>query len=195
MNTLSYRPNLLFFIWIRNKHPLFILNHKLNKQLYYRKLIITLTTKETGINKLVGDFIIWKVNGKFHRDNGPAWIRGVSNETPNGTRHSYYINGIKHRGLFHTGKVEPSYINGISKHNPNGKYNSYYHHGKLHRDGGPAIIYGISTENPNGIENTYYQHGIIHRDNGPARIEGISKINPNGTYHEYYQHGERVDPF
>jgi len=167
MNTLSYRPNLLFFIWIRNKHILFLINHKLNKQIYYHKLIIALTTNETGdgVDGVDGDFIIWKVNGKFHKDDGPAWIVGISKENPNGTIHAYYHNGKRHRGLSQDRKVVPAYIQGISKEYPNGCYHAYFKHGKLHREDGPAIIYGIYNENP------------------------------NGTYHEYHINGKRVKPF
>jgi len=164
MNTLSYRPNLLFLIWIRNKHALFILNHKLNRKLYYQKLIIALTTNETG-NGLYGACKIWKVNGKKHKDDGPASIYGISKNNPNGTYHYYYQHGILHRRLSQDGKV------------------------------GPAIINGISTENPNGTNHFYYKHGQRHRDNGPACIEEISKENPNGTRHYYYMHGELVDRF
>ena len=98
MNVLGYRPNLLFLIWIRNKNVLFLLNHKLNRKLYYRKLITALTTKETG-NYDKCDFIIWKVNGQTHREPspdgkvGPASIYGISKNNPNGTEHYYYING------------------------------------------------------------------------------------------------------
>jgi len=158
MNTLGYRPNLLFLIWIRNKHALFILNHKLNKQLYYQKHIIALTTKKTG-NGMVGAFIIWKVNGKFHKDDGPAWIQGISKENPNGTIHAYYHNGKRHRGLSQDGKVGPAYIQGISKEYPNGSYHAYYKHGKNHRDDGPARIHNISKENPKGTKHLYYING------------------------------------
>jgi len=164
MNTLGDRPNLLFLIWIRNKNILFLLNHKLNKQLYYRKLTIALTTKETGSDGYTV-FTIWKVNSKIHKDDGPAYIGGILNENPNGTKHIYYKHGKRHRGVFQDGKVGPACIQGISNNNPNGTYLHYYNHGKLHREDGPAIIYGISNENPNGI------------------------------YYEYYINGERVGPF
>jgi len=123
MNTLSYRPNLLFLIWIRNKHPLFLLNHKLNKQLYYQKLIIALTTKQTG-NRSDGGFITWRVNGKTHKDDGPAIIGGISNENPNGTQHYYFKHGKHHRD------DGPACIYGISKEDPNGTYHAYYINGK-----------------------------------------------------------------
>jgi len=158
MNTLGYRPNLLFIIWIRNKHPLFLLNHKLNKQLYYRKLIIALTTNETG-SGMYGVYIIWKVNGKIHKYDGPAYIGGISTENPNGILHKYYHNGKYHRGLSQDEKDQPAIINGISTENPNGTYNEYYIHDKCHRDDGPARIYGISKENPNGTSRIYFQHG------------------------------------
>jgi len=131
MNIFSYRPNLLFLIWIRNKHPLFILNHKLNRKLYYQKLIIALTTKETGNNGVGCAFITWKLNGKKHKDDGPAIIGGISNENPNGVYHTYYQNGKLHRGPSQDGKV------------------------------GPARIYGISKEHPNGTKHDYFQHGIL----------------------------------
>ena len=158
MNTLGYRPNLLFLIWIRNKHALFILNHKLNKQLYYQKHIIALTTKQTG-NVVAGAFIIWTVNGKKHKYDGPALIQGISKENPNGTEHIYYQYGKLHRGLSQDGKVGPAYIQGISKKNPNGIYNTYYQHGIRHRDDGPAVIREISKEHPNGSDQLYYING------------------------------------
>jgi len=164
MNTLGDRPNLLFLIWIRNKNARFLLNHKLNKQLYYRKLIIALTTNETS-NGVDGAFIIWKVNGKIHKDGGPACIFGISTENPNGTKHIYYKQGQRHRGLSQDGKVGPAYIGGISIEHPKGVYHHYYNHGKLHREDGAAIIYGISNKNP------------------------------NSTYHEYHINGKRVKPF
>ena len=163
MNTFSYRPNLLFLIWIRNKHPLFILNHKLNRKLYYQKLIIALTTKETGNNGVGCAFITWKLNGKKHKDDGPASIYGISKNNPNGTYHYYYQHGILHRRLSQDGKV------------------------------GPAIIQGISKENPNGTSHHYYRNGLHHRDDGPAFIRGISKNNPDGTYQLYYNNGKFIN--
>ena len=123
MNTLGYGPNLLFLIWIRNKHTLFILNHKLNKLLYYHKLIIALTTKETG-SGIYGGFITWKVNDKAHRDDGPATILGISKNNPNGTYHYYYKHGKLHRD------DGPAYIGGITTEKPNGTYQHYYLNGE-----------------------------------------------------------------
>jgi len=153
MNTLSYRPNLLFLIWIRNKHHLFILNHKLNRNLYYRKLIIALTTKQTGNCVNGGTYIIWRVNSKKHRDDVPSHIYGISKKNPNGTYHIYYKNEKIHR------EDGPAVIYGISNENPNGTKNVYYINGELHRDDGPAFINGISKENPDGTYHQYYING------------------------------------
>jgi len=194
MDILSYRPNLLFLIWIRNKHVLFLLNQKLYKNLYYRKLIIALTTKETcKFNEL--DFIVWKVNGQTHREPSqdkkvePACIYGISKNNPNGAEHQYYQHGKLHRD------DGPAWIDGISIENPNGTNHEYYQHEKRHREDGPVIIDGISKDNPNGTKHQYYQHGKLHRDDGPACITGISNENPNGSRHSYYIDGVKVDPF
>jgi len=123
MNVLGYRPYILFLIWIRNKNVLFLLNHKLNRKLYYRKLIIALTTTKNGNNRN-GAFIVWKVNGKVHRNEGPAIISDITTENPNGTEHSYYQHGKCHRD------GGPARIYGISNKYPNGIYHSYYQYGE-----------------------------------------------------------------
>jgi len=142
MNVLSYRSNLIFLIWIRNKHILFLLNHKLNKPLYYLKLINALTTKESAINYNGTSFIIWRLNDKIHRDEGPAVINGISTENPNGTYHAYFRNGKLHRD-FDSANIEE-----ISVNNKNG----------------PAIIYGISKNNPNGNIQSYYTNGKLFKN-------------------------------
>jgi hypothetical protein len=62
----------------------------------------------------------WWLNGKIHREDGPAVIR------PNGTQ-EWFINGKRHR------KDGPAYIesNGIQV---------WYINDNLHREDGPAII-------------------------------------------------------
>jgi len=189
MNILSHRPNILFMVWVRNKQINVILNLKLRRQLYYTKIIKALTTIETGIYLNQGHFKLWKINGKEHRDDGPACIYGISNEKPNGTDHYYYKHGKRHRD------DGPAWIQGISTENPNGTDHYYYKHGKRHRDDGPAWIHGISKENPNGTKHIYYQHGERHRDDGPAYIGGISTEKPNGTRHSYYKNGIEVYSF
>jgi len=180
MEILSRRPNILFLIWVRNNNINFLFNQKLNKQLYYRKLINALTTIEYN-----SSLKIWTVNGKIHREDGPARIENISNNNPNGTNYGYFSRNLLHRD------DGPASICGITKENPNGTYQSYYQHDKLHREDGPALIYGISKENPNGTYHAYYKHRQRHRKDGPAIIQEISKENPNGTYHAYYKHGQR----
>jgi len=152
MDVLSHRPNILFLIWVRNKHILYLLNHKLYKPLYYRKLIDALTTIENGIN-IHGNFKKWVINGKTHRDDGPAWIQGISKEHPNGRYNGYFNNDKLHRN------DGPASINGISQLDPNGRSHHYFEHGICHRDDGPAVIEGISVNNPNGTYRAYYKNG------------------------------------
>jgi len=153
MDVLSSRPNILFLVWVRTKNSHFLLNNKLRRPIYRIKLINALTTIENGI-EFGKKFKTWKVNGKCHRENGPAYIAGISKDNPNGTYHSYYRNGKCHR------EDGPAIIYGISKDNPNGTYHAYYMNGEYHRDDGPAIIKGISKDNPNGTSQGYYKNGI-----------------------------------
>jgi len=148
MDVLSCRPNILFLVWVRNQNIHFLINNKLRRPIYRSKLINTLTTIENGI--IYGEHVkIWKINDKRHRDDGPAYIYGISNDNPNGTNHGYYMNGKWHRD------DGPAIIRGISKDNPNGTSHYYYRNGELHRDDGPAIIRGISKDNPNGTLHEY----------------------------------------
>tara|TARA_R110002072_G_scaffold266193_2_gene425038 strand:- start:5275 stop:5688 length:414 start_codon:yes stop_codon:yes gene_type:complete len=43
------------------------------------------------------DALLWKKDGKLHRENGPAWI-SVNPETGVHTHEDYYENGLCHRG-------------------------------------------------------------------------------------------------
>ncbi len=63
----------------------------------------------------------WYLNGKFHREDGPAviWANGYQ---------SWYLNGKLHR------EDGPAVIGA------NG-YQAWYLNGQLHREDGPAIIY------------------------------------------------------
>jgi len=153
MDILSNRPNILFPIWVRNQNIHFLLNNKLRRPIYRIKLINALTTIKNGINNGIY-FKFWTVNGKYHRDDGPAYINGISNDNPNGTENAYYRNSKRHRD------DGPTIISGISKDNPNGTSHEYFRNGKCHRDDGPAIIRGISKDNPNGTCHSYYRNGI-----------------------------------
>jgi len=168
MDVLSRRPNILFLVWVRNKNSHFLLNNKLRRPIYRIKLINALTTIENIIEFGI-QCKTWKINNKKHREDGPAIIRGISKDNPNGTLQIYYRNALRHRD------DGPAYIEGISKDNPNGTLQIYYRNGKHHRDDGPAYIEGISKDNPNGIYHSYYTNGNWHIEDGPAIIYGISK--------------------
>ncbi len=71
----------------------------------------------------------WYKDGKYHRDDGPAFI------WPNGTQY-WYKDGEPHR------EDGPAFIW------PNG-YQSWWKDGKLHREDGPAII------RPDGYQEWY----------------------------------------
>jgi len=124
MDVLSCRPNILFLIWVRSKNIHFLINNKLRRPIYRIKLINALTIIKYYIT--FGDNCrVWRVNGKWHREDGPAFIKGISNDNPNGTYHVYYRNGRCHRD------DGPAYIDGISKDNPNGTYHEYFRNGIL----------------------------------------------------------------
>jgi len=187
MDVLSCRPNILFPIWVRNQNIHFLLNKKLRRPIYSIKLINALTTIENGI-KFGLQCKTWKIKNKKYREDGPAYIIGISNDNPNGTNHEYYMNDELHRD------DGPAFIKGISKNNPNGTYHAYFRNDQRHRYDGPARIEGISNDNPNGTRHEYYMNDELHRDDGPAIIRGISKDNPNGTSNSYYMNGIQVEP-
>ena len=60
----------------------------------------------------------WFLNGKLHREDGPAIVDGNIQE--------WWLNGNRHR------EDGPAIING--------KYRAWYLNGKWHREDGPAII-------------------------------------------------------
>jgi hypothetical protein len=110
------------------------------------------------------DRIVYYLNGKVHRSDGPAiersngtkeWyldgkvhrLDGPAIERANGTK-EWWIEGKKHR------KDGPAYecVNGTKK---------WYQQGKLHRLSGPAIEYD------NGDKEWYFED-MLHREDGPA---------------------------
>ena len=99
----------------------------------------------------------WWINGKRHREDGPAreWSDG-------GTE--WYLNGKRHR------EDGPAieYANG---------YKSWYLNGKLHREDGPATEYA-------GYK-AWYLNGKRHREDGPAieYANGTKKWYQNGKFH------------
>jgi len=146
MEILSDKPNLLFLIWIRavfiyKNHALGfnLLVTRLREPIYRTKIIKALTVKTTTTD---GDQEWW-INGKRHREDGPAIIYAIGDQR-------WYINGRLHR------ENEPAiiYANGTQ---------SWYLNGKRHREDGPAII---CTDG----DKEWYINGKRHRVNGPAVI-------------------------
>jgi hypothetical protein len=95
-------------------------------------------------NIITQETTIYKVNGIFHRSDGPAHII----TKPNGYHHvRYYCAGMRHR------------LDGpaIIVNNPNGYYVSqYWYKNKLHRDNDPAVF----IRKTNGkIIKEYWTHG------------------------------------
>jgi hypothetical protein len=60
----------------------------------------------------------WWLNGKFHREDGPAY------EDADGTK-AWWLNGVRHR------EDGPAYENASG-------YKEWWVHGKMHREDGPA---------------------------------------------------------
>jgi hypothetical protein len=134
MNSLHNKPNLLFLIFVRNQNRSLLLS-KLRRSIYRIKLIKALTVfKNKNGNKK------WYINGKFHREDGPAEI------WPDGSQF-WCKNGELHR------EDGPAaiYIDGGEE---------WYLNNELHRDDGPAYI------NPDGTQ-LWYKNGKKHRQNGP----------------------------
>jgi hypothetical protein len=102
MNLLFNKPNLLFLIFVRTQNYALLLS-KLRRPIYRTKLIKALTTVVT--TKYGTQY--WWINGKRHREDGPAFIC-------DGTQ-DWYINGKKHRedgpAVIHADGSQSWYIN------------------------------------------------------------------------------------
>ncbi|MFT7880861.1 MAG: hypothetical protein ABXS91_10765 [Sulfurimonas sp.] len=83
----------------------------------------------------------WRLNGRLHREDGPAVIR------PDGTR-EWWLDGRRHR------KDGPA----VEYSDDHG---AWYLNDKLHREDGPAI------ETPQG-DRMWWLNGRLHREDGPA---------------------------
>ena len=103
---------------------------------------------------------IWRLNGKYHRTDGPAI------EYTNGNK-SWYINGERHR----TDGPAIEYIDGSKL---------WYINGERHRTDGPAI------ENANGGKE-WYLNGKFHRTDRPAieYADGYKKWYINGIEYNH----------
>jgi hypothetical protein len=102
--------------------------------------------------------VYYKVNGKLHREDGPAveWCNGS---------HEWFQNHELHR----EGGPAIEYANGEK---------SWYQHGKHHRLDGPAV------EMPDGRKE-WWQDDKLHRLNGPAIVhsDGTKEWYQNGQRH------------
>jgi len=100
----------------------------------------------------------WYLNGKYHREDGPAI------EYPDGTK-AWFLNGKRHRE------------NGPAIEQPDGT-KEWYLNGKLHREDGPAI------EEPDGYK-AWWLNDKRHREDGPAieQPDGTKEWYLNGKYH------------
>jgi hypothetical protein len=85
----------------------------------------------------------WRVNGKFHREDGPAVIRANGNK-------EWWVNGKRHRE------------DGPAIERANGT-KEWWLNGKRHREDGSAI------ERANGTKE-WYLNNNLHREDGPAVI-------------------------
>lgn len=132
------------------------------------------------------DEVVYTVDGKKHRDDGPAVISPLRKE--------WWINGERHRedgpAILMNGGSQQYYVKGRlhRKHGPavnltNGCL-EWWVNGMRHRVDGPAYIYGNSNEwwvngrlhrvdGPAVLSREqckWYENGILHRLDGPACI-------------------------
>jgi len=121
MQSLLHKPNLLFLIFVRNQNRAFLLS-KLRRPIYRAKLIKALTT----IIKYKNGTQEWYLNGKWHRDDGPAviWAGGTQ---------EWYKNGKNHR------EDGPAVIWADGTQH-------WYKNDNWHREDGPAIIWADGTQ-------------------------------------------------
>jgi hypothetical protein len=122
MNRLKHKPNLLFLIAVRR--PELYLNllviKKLCQPVYHKKLIRALTEFTSYYNSIImQDTQEWRLNGKLHRDDGPAHMREDGATI-------WYRNGKKHRD------------DGPAITTSSGT-TIWYQNNKKHRTGGPAV--------------------------------------------------------
>jgi len=160
MNALFNKPNLLFLIFVRNQNRGLLLS-KLRRPIYRIKLIKALTTvvKDDGTQS-------WYINGKLHREDGPAIIWGNctqdGNLRPIAGRHDWYKEGKLHRD------------NGPAIIWADGSQ-YWYKNGHRHRDDGPAIIWH------NGYEE-WWENDKYKTSNDKYKTSNDKYKAPNDKY-------------
>jgi len=97
------------------------------------------------------DELHWYLEGRRHRDEGPALI------TAAGER-QWFAHGQRHR------EDGPAWI-----HVDGGL--SWWQQGRVHRDGAPALI-DAAVDDGARVREAWYRHGELHRVDGPAVILG-----------------------
>lgn len=116
------------------------LNKELNRYFNTHSLKYELCFRTIKIDKYGNT--LYKLNGKYHRTDGPAIITKKYEEY-------WYINGKYHR------TDGPAVVMGDSC--------TWYNNGKIHRIGGPAVLRASGTE-------FWYENDKLHRIDGPAAI-------------------------
>ncbi len=109
----------------------------------------------------------WTLNGKLHREDGPA---KTLRQSDGSITEEYYFEGELYRDK------GPAFI----EQDADGRYfEKYYRHGKLHNDNGWAVF---SRDEKGTTRQEYYQNDKLHRDIGPA----ITQWGADGSLHEEY---------
>lgn len=143
MDLLKDRPNILFLILVKCPKRSLMLIPKLRRPIYREKLIKALTVYKEDVTRK-GKVVLqrWLINGKLHREDGPALIdnEGVK----------WYYNGKLHRD------------DGPAQILTDGTQ-FWYRYGRKHRNGGPATIYASGGQR-------WLLNGKYHREDGPAII-------------------------
>lgn len=125
--------------------------------------------------------IEWYVNGKLHREDGPAY------ETACGIQ-EWYQNGKLHRdtgpAVFYPRgcRVFPKALMPPNSASPHAA-TYWYQNGLLHRHGGPAIELIDGTK-------YWYVHGKLHREVGPA----VEHANGTNAFYLYDKLQYRIEP-
>ncbi len=145
----------------------------------------------TTINRSHGS-IVWKKNGRIHRNDGPAAVSNGGDLHTHNARHAARYSWLYH-GRFH--RVDGPSCESFKS------YQAWHQHGGSHRRDGPADIYDHG-------EVGWYQDNNLHRLDGPAsidndgvimwyvhdeqhRTDGPAVICPNGKC-MFYQNGVEI---
>jgi len=113
--------------------------YNIDKKFMYKGVNMSYKTYEVRV--YVNGTKKWYLNGKLHREDGPAYERS------NGTK-IWYLNGKRHRE------------DGPAVEYPDGT-KIWYLNGKFHREDGPAVEWADGSKE-------WFLNGKRHREDGPA---------------------------